>query len=469
MWFRRQIVACVAVAILLAAPITFANAADATSALNFTRDVRPILANNCFQCHGPDKAARKADLRLDLRESAGKIHGGQAVVDSKKVADSEILRRIASTDPEEHMPPADSGKALKPEQVEILKRWVLEGAQYQPHWAFVAPKRPPIPNVKRKDWVRNPIDAFVLARLEHDGLAPSAAASPNTLLRRLSLDLIGLPPSLDELSAYEKQGGESAYNEAVERLLKSPHFGERWGRIWLDAARYADSDGFEKDKPRFVWMYRDWVINALNRDLPYDDFVVDQIAGDLLPNPTQDQLVATGFLRNSMVNEEGGIDPEQFRMEAMYDRMDAIGKGILGLTIQCAQCHTHKYDPLTHAEYYQMFTFLNNCHEAQISVYTAEQREEWKKTEAVIHGIENRLREANPDWRERMDAWEAGVQRQKQPEWKIVRTQHMDEGGQKYYELDDNSTLAAGYAPTMHITEFVADVKANKISAFRLE
>src|SRR3954471_21170939 len=214
MWFRRQIVACVAVAILLAAPITFANAADATSALNFTRDVRPILANNCFQCHGPDTAARKADLRLDVRESAGKVQGAEAVVDSKKAADSEILRRISSTDPEEHMPPADSGKALKPEQVEILKRWVQEGAEYQPHWAFVAPKRPQIPDIKHTAWVRNPIDAFVLARLEHEGLEPSATASPNTLLRRLSLDLIGLPPTIEELSACEKQAGETAYNRA---------------------------------------------------------------------------------------------------------------------------------------------------------------------------------------------------------------------------------------------------------------
>src|SRR4051794_40792892 len=400
MWLSRQISGCCGAAIAFCAAATVAPAADSKPALNFTRDVRPILANNCFQCHGPDKVARKADLRLDVRENSGKIHGAETVVDAKNLADSEIVRRITSTDPDEHMPPADSGKSLKPEQIEILKRWVLEGAKYQAHWAFVAPKRPPLPDVKRKAWVRNAIDAFVLARLEHEGLEPSPAANANTLLRRVSLDLVGLPPATEELSAYENQGGEAAYQHAVEQLLASPHYGERWARIWLDAARYADSDGFEKDKPRFVWMYRDWVIHALNSNLPYDRFIVDQIAGDLLPKPTQDQLVATGFLRNSMVNEEGGIDPEQFRMEAMYDRMDAIGKGILGLTIQCAQCHTHKYDPLTHTEYYRMFAFLNNCHEAQISVYTAEQREEWKKTEDVIHEIENRLREANPDWRE---------------------------------------------------------------------
>ena len=268
--------------------------------------------------------------------SAGDIHGAVAVIDNAKPAESELIARITSNDPDVHMPPPDSGKVLKPEQIETLRKWVLDGAKYQQHWAFVAPQRPGVPTVKNQGWIRNPIDAFVLARLEREGLEPSPPASPNALLRRLSLDLVGLPPTLEELAAVEHDGGEQACQREIERLLASPHFGERWGRIWLDAARYADSDGFEKDKPRFVWMYRDWVINALNQDLPYDQFIVDQIAGDLLPHPTQDQLVATGFLRNSMINEEGGIDPEQFRMEAMYDRMDAIGKGILGLTIQCA-------------------------------------------------------------------------------------------------------------------------------------
>jgi mono/diheme cytochrome c family protein len=437
--------------------------------VNFARDVRPILANNCFHCHGPDAKERKADLRLDVWESAGDVHGAQAVINGKNPPESELLKRITSEDPDEHMPPADSGKMLRPDQIKILQQWVKEGGEYEQHWAFVAPKRPDIPTVKNKAWVRNPIDAFVLARLEHEGLEPTPSTNSNTLLRRLSLDLVGLPPSLDELAAVERDGGEQAYQREVERLLASPHYGERWGRIWLDAARYADSDGFEKDKPRFVWMYRDWVINALNQDLPYNEFVIDQIAGDLLPHPTQDQMVATGFLRNSMINEEGGIDPEQFRMEAMYDRMDAIGKGILGLTIQCAQCHTHKYDPLTQTEYYRMFAFLNNCHEAQIAVYTKQQQDEWKSTEELIGKIEDRLQSTNPDWRDRMAEWEKTIRQEKLPEWTVVKTEHMDEGGQKYYELADGSTLAAGYAPTKHTTAFRANVKPGKISAFRLE
>jgi hypothetical protein len=284
----------------------------------------------------------------------------------------------------------------------------------------------------------------------------------------MSLDLVGLPPTLEELGTFDANPGQKSYEQAVERLLASPHFGERWARIWLDTARYADSDGFEKDKPRFVWMYRDWVINALNQDLPYNEFVIDQIAGDLLPHPTQDQLVATGFLRNSMINEEGGIDPEQFRMEAMYDRMDAIGKGILGLTIQCAQCHSHKYDPLTHTEYYQMFAFLNNCHEAQVSVYTKEQQAEWAATQNIIQTIEAHLRDANPTWPQQMAAWEKSV-RNNQPEWTIVRPPEEASGDQKHYVLDDGSILAAGYAPTKFTTEFTCEVKSPKVTGIRLE
>jgi mono/diheme cytochrome c family protein len=443
-------------------------AADAARPVDFMRDVRPILADKCFHCHGPDDASREADLRLDQWLGAGDVRGAKDVFDQDKPAESELINRIASDDPDTRMPPADSGKVLTSEQVEILKAWVMQGAKYEQHWAFVAPKRPAIPAVKNEAWVRNPIDAFVLARLERERLEPSPAAASNTLLRRLSLDLVGLPPTLEELSTFEMGVGEHAYHREIERLLASPHFGERWARIWLDAARYADSDGFEKDKPRFVWMYRDWVINALNNDLPYDEFLIDQIAGDMLPQPTQDQLVATGFLRNSMINEEGGIDPEQFRMEAMYDRMDAIGKGMLGLTIQCAQCHSHKYDPLTQTEYYQMFAFLNNCHEGQISVYTAKEQEEWQATEDVIGTIEQGIRAANPDWPQRMAAWEENV-RQVATVWTNLRAQHIDSGGQKYYMLDDDSILAAGYAPTSHTTEFSVDVKSANIAGFRLE
>ena len=226
-----------------------------------------------------------------------------------------------------------------------------------------------MPTPRVQTWQRNEIDRFVLARLEAEGLAPSPEADRLTLLRRLTLDLTGLPPTVAEVEAFALDNRPEAYDEAVERLLASPHYGERWGRMWLDGARYADSDGYEKDKPRFVWAYRDWVVGALNRDLPYDQFIIEQIAGDMLPDATQDQVVATGFLCNSMLNEEGGVDPEQFRMEAMFDRMDALGKNVLGVTIQCCQCHNHKYDPIVQEEYYRMFAFLNDTDERIAAVY----------------------------------------------------------------------------------------------------
>jgi len=338
------------------------------------------------------------------------------------------------------------------------------------HWAFVAPVRPQLPEVRNRQWIRNPIDRFILARLEKERLQPSPEADRMTLLRRLSLDLIGLPPAIEEVDAFVNDKSPDAYQKQVERLLASPHYGERWGRHWLDAARYADSDGYEKDKSRRVWFYRDWVINALNADKPYDQFVVEQIAGDLLPGATQDRIVATGFLRNSMVNEEGGIDPEQFRMEAMFDRMDAIGKGVLGLTIQCAQCHNHKYDPLRQEEYYRMFAFLNNAHEANVAVYTPE--EQMKRAEIFrrTREVEAELQHKTPDWQRRMAEWEAGVKND-QPEWTVVQPEVDEDStdGQRYLPMPDGSFLAAGYAPVKHRVMMKLKTDAKNITAFRLE
>jgi hypothetical protein len=337
-------------------------------------------------------------------------------------------------------------------------------------WAYHAPQRPELPPVKYGEWVRNDIDRFILARLEKEGLKPSAEADRITLIRRLNLDLIGLPPTPEEVDAFVADKSDKAYEKVVERLLASPHYGERWGRHWLDAARYADSDGFEKDKSRQVWFYRDWVINALNKDLPYNQFIIEQIAGDLLPKPTQDQIVATGYLRNSMINEEGGVDPEQFRMEAMFDRMDAIGKGVLGLTIQCCQCHNHKFDPIKQTEYYRMFAFLNNSHEANIAVYTPD--EEMKRAEVFrgIHEIETNLRERDPDWRKKMHAWEESV-RNNQPAWTVLRPEvdELSTGGQKYLPMEDGSFLALGYAPTKHTVKMSVSTDVKDIAAFRLE
>jgi hypothetical protein len=339
------------------------------------------------------------------------------------------------------------------------------------HWAFRAPVRPPVPEVGDKKVARDPIDRYVQARLAKERLAPASAADPVTLIRRVTLDLTGLPPMAEDVDKFVKEWGakpQAAYETLVDRLLASPHYGERWARLWLDAARYADSDGFEKDKTRQVWFYRDWVINAFNRDLPYDKFIIEQIAGDLLPNATQDQIVATGYLRNSMLNEEGGVDPEQFRMEAMFDRLDAIGKGVLGLTIQCAQCHDHKFDPITQADYYRMFAFLNNAHEASVAVYTPAEQKQRAEIFRQIKAIEDDLRHKSPDWREKMRAWE---ERQKAATvtWTVVRPELDASGGQKHYLLDDGSVLAQGYAPTKHTSEFPVKVGPGKVAAVRLE
>jgi hypothetical protein len=447
-----------------------------TPRVDFARDVQPIFKGHCYSCH--DGRKHKAGLRLDVRTSAlrGGESGKPAIVpgDSKK---SDLLRRVTSTDEEEVMPPA--GEPLSADQVKRLRDWIDAGAvwpdalagedaPWKRHWAFRPPVRSPLPSVQNTTWPRNPLDRFVLARLEKEGLTPSPEADRVTLLRRLSLDLIGLPPTLEEVDAFLADKSEQAYEKVVDRLLASPHYGERWGRHWLDAARYADSDGFEKDKSRQVWSYRDWVIKALNRDLPYDQFIIEQLAGDLLPNATQDQKVATGFLRNSMINEEGGIDPEQFRMEAMFDRMDAIGKSILGLTIQCAQCHNHKFDPLTQAEYYRLFAFLNNDYEANIAVYTPTEQMRRAEVFRGIHTIENELRHRHSDWRKRMHAWEQKV-KDGQADWRVVQPELDASGGQKHYLLADGSVLAQGYAPTKHTTTFTAKTDLKTITAVRLE
>ena len=442
---------------------------QAAETIDFQRDIRPILSNFCFKCHGPDDGSRKAKLRLDLRAAArkGGRSGTAAVVPGKPEA-SELMRRVTSTEETEVMPPPSTGKTLSSRQIQLLRLWIAGGAAYRAPWAYIAPRRPALPAVKDSARVRNPLDRFILARLDREGLPPSPQAHKETLVRRLSLDLIGLPPPPEQVDAFLASRAPDAYEKLVDRLLASPHHGERWARHWLDAARYADSDGYEKDKPRTAWMYRDWVVSALNRDLPYDRFVIDQLAGDLLPGATQDQRVATGFLRNSMINEEGGIDPEQFRMEAMFDRMDALGKSVLGLTVACAQCHNHKFDPITQLDYYRLFAYLNDTHEANIAVYTP--AEQMKRAELFRHmrALEAERKHRTPAWEKRRAEWEERMRREEIP-WSVVKVRNAGDNSQRYVYHDDGSQTAWGYAPTKWTSVFSGRTDLKKITGFRLE
>lgn len=435
---------------------------------DFARDIKPILESRCFACHSAKNAM--GGLRLDRRVDA------MRVINPGQSRESRLLERILGEGGEERMPLG--GEALPASQIDAIRRWIDAGAHWpassnpldDTHWAYIAPVRPSPPRTRNQTWAENPIDHFILARLEKEGLAPSRPADRTTLLRRLSLDLTGLPPSVANVDSFLNDRRPSRYERQVTRLLASPHYGEKWARPWLDGARYADSDGYEKDKLRQVWSYRDWVIKAFNQDMPYDQFVIEQIAGDRFPGASQDQVVATGFLRNSMINEEGGIDPEQFRMEAMFDRIDAIGKSVLGLTIQCAQCHDHKYDPLRQEEYYRIFAFINNAHESQLAVYSPS--EEMKRAEIfrLTREIEAELQHQTPDWETRQQQWEESVRIDKSP-WTILRTEVNDisTGGQRYLPLEDDSLLALGYAPTKHRVKLIARSDAPSITGFRLE
>lgn len=323
----------------------------------FNRDVRPILSDLCFQCHGPDKAKRKAKLHFDTEDGARR-----AIVPGKP-NESEFIRRITSRDPAERMPPTSTGHALTHEQIALLTRWVAEGAAWEKHWSLIPPMRPALPSVKNTAWPRSGIDYFVLARLEKEGLAPAPEADRVTLLRRVSLDLTGLPPTPAEVDAFVADTAPDAYEQAVERLLRSPRYGEHLARHWLDAARYADTNGYQTDGERTMWRWRDWVIEAFNANMPFDRFTIEQIAGDLLPGATLAQKIATGFNRNHRGNSEGGVIPEEYAVEYVVDRVDTTATVWLGLSAGCARCHDHKYDPISQKEFYQLFAYFNNVPE----------------------------------------------------------------------------------------------------------
>ena len=380
---RRKLLCLMNVAAALVA-MAFAPSPAPAAPVDFARDVRPILAAACFECHGSKQ--QKGGLRLDARGAA--LRGGVSgnTILPGKSADSVLLQRVRGHGDEDRMPLKKP--PLSDEQIATIAAWVDQGAQWpdalagdetkpELHWSFVKPVRHEPPAVQQAAWVRNPIDAFILVRLEKERIKPSPEAPKETLLRRLSLDLTGLPPTPQEIDAFLADASPDAYEKQVERLLASPHYGERWGRHWLDAARYADSNGYSHDNPRSIWKFRDWVLSAVNADMPFDRFTAEQLAGDLLPDPakpapTVDQRIATGFHRNTQINTEGGIDAEQFRVEGIIDRVNTTSTVWLGLTVACAQCHNHKFDPIAQKEYYKLFAFFNNCEEPELRLGTPE-------------------------------------------------------------------------------------------------
>jgi hypothetical protein len=396
----------------------FAAVSEGTEgAIDFNRDIRPILSENCFYCHGQDGNKREAGLRLDVREEA--VQAGAFHLE--RPSESSILHRIFESDPELQMPPPKSNRKLTAQQRDLLQRWILEGAPYAPHWSFTKPVRSKVPSVRRSSWVRNPIDQFVLAKLEKEGMSPSPEADRPTVIKRLYADLIGLPPSPTEVDAFVSDADPRAYENLVEKLLKSEHYGERMALPWLDAARYADSNGFQQDGDTWQWMWRDWVVKAINENLPFDDFVTWQLAGDLLPDATTEQKIASGFNRNHLLNGEGGAIAEEQRFVILFDRMDTTATTFLGLTMSCAQCHDHKYDPITQKDYYSLMDAFNRVPESGTPQYFSSKvrvanpvlevptEEVKRKQEELDQEIASLEKEANPQIDAAYQGWRIGL------------------------------------------------------------
>ncbi len=478
--------------LLLVVVLMSARASNAADRVSFNRDIRPILSDACFQCHGADDKQRKAGLRLDAKESALKAaESGATAIVPGKVDASELMKRLLATDESVRMPPVNSGKKITASQIELLKRWIADGAEYQGHWAFIPPTRLSEPNLKSqisnlKSQIPNPIDQFVLARLEQAGLKPSPEADKPTLIRRVSFDLTGLPPTPSEVDAFLADSSDNAYEKVVDRLLKSPRYGEQMARSWLDMARYADSNGFQVDSSRFQWPWRDWVINAFNDNLPFDQFTIEQLAGDLLPNPTRSQIVATGFNRNHRLNGEGGLIAEEWRVETVIDRVETTGMTWLGLTFNCCRCHDHKYDPIAQRDFYSMFAFFNNVPESgtlqgeskntdpTISVPTAEQETELKRLDEVIAAANARIVDEAKRLPEYIAAWEPGFREKLKDTsaaiWSPLQPAEVKSaGGAKLTKQADGTYLASGKNPPHDTYTIIAPLPAGQFSGVLLE
>jgi hypothetical protein len=464
-------------ALALGVLLPVASFAAEKDAVDFSKQVLPIISTKCYHCHGQDEHSRKAKLRLDVREEAIKERKhGVFAIRPNDVSKSELVKRITSTDPDEVMPPPKEANRVTPQEAVVLTKWIQQGAPYQKHWAFVAPTKPVVPAVKNKKWAHNEIDRFILARLEKEGLKPSGPAEKSILLRRVSLDLIGLPPTAQEMDAFLKDKSPNAFEKVVDRLLASPRYGERWARMWLDIARYADSAGYGSDPLRLnIWPYRDWVIKAFNGNMPFDEFTMEQLAGDLMENSTEEDKVATAFHRNTMTNTEGGTEDEEWRVAAVKDRCDVTVQAWMGLTMGCAQCHTHKFDPISQKEYYQFFAIFNQTEDSDkaderptLPLYKPEERKKIKELDAKIAANERAIEGSTPEVLAELAKWE-----EERPDsklwtvWEPVAFESASLGGFK--KLSDNSLLATNAPPLKDTYTITYRAAISNVTALRLE
>lgn len=444
--------------------------------VSFNNDIRPLLSNHCYRCHGPDENDRKAGLRLDTFEGATQDHNGIKALVPNDIDESEIIYRITSSDPDEVMPPPEAGEKLNDEEINKIKKWISKGGKYEKHWSYQKPNRPTVPNSNFKASIKNPIDNFIHNRLEENGLTPSPQASKETLIRRASLDLTGLPPTRSELNQYLQDQNENAYEKMIDRLLAKQSYGEHWTRMWLDLARYADSAGYADDPPRTIWAYRDYVIRSFNSNKPFDQFTIEQIAGDLLENPNQDQLIATAFHRNTQTNNEGGTSDEEFRNVAIVDRVNTTMSTWMGTTMACAQCHTHKYDPISHEDYFRTFAIFNQTQDADrrdespiIKVMSQVQETELKNLKEKIKLLENELIAKNEINLKALDKWENDV-KEESKKWKLLKGLALKaDSGATFNKLDDESYLVSGQEATTDVYHISANSTVEQITAIKIE
>ncbi|MDE0324972.1 MAG: DUF1553 domain-containing protein [Candidatus Poribacteria bacterium] len=444
--------------------------------INYNLDIRPILANNCYACHGPDAKARQANLRLDTKAGAFSEPSGYPIIVPNKPEESELHLRIVSDDDTYRMPPAGFNKTLTPEQIEAITQWIREGAKWEEHWAFTTPVSPTPPDVKNDGWVRNPIDAFILSRLEKEGLQPASEADKRTLIRRLSFDLTGLPPTREEIHQFLADDSPDAYEKVIDAFMAKPEYGEHLARFWLDVARYGDTHGLHLDNYREMWPYRDWVIEAFTKNMPFDQFTIEQLAGDLLPEPTLEQKIATGFNRCHVTTSEGGSIDEEYYVQYAIDRADTTSSVWMGLTVGCAQCHDHKYDPITQKEFYQLYAYFNNITENAmdgnrkdsppvVKLPTPEQEAELAAFDEQITELDAQTKAPIPELDATQIAWENRI-----PHWTTLKpTSLSSKGGATLEVLEDNSILASGTNPEQETYEVIVDLPPGKWSAVRLE